>query len=222
MQRLAALGVTTCAAGGGADGRRQCGDSGELNAGPCGRNNRLENYRRGSVLPRPSWNGSGQRTGTERGPSTLGWDSTLLSGLRAQGRPPGVSPGVPSGRLVRRPRAEQLAAQELFKEHETCSTLSRPTTLEDDLNGRFDDDRRRGWTPTSRHSVGSPARRVRLLAPAGSGKTHSLLWRCLAQHEATPNARAPDSSYLTFTQAARDEIVTDSGSEPISPPSDRG
>lgn len=45
---------------------------------------------------------------------------------------------------------------------------------------------------------------IRLLAPAGSGKTHSLLWRCLSVHA----ARGGSARFLvvTFTRAARDEL----------------
>jgi DNA helicase-2/ATP-dependent DNA helicase PcrA len=47
---------------------------------------------------------------------------------------------------------------------------------------------------------------IRLLAPAGSGKTHSLLHRCLNQHKHTGGK----SRFLivTFTRAARDELQT--------------
>ncbi len=49
------------------------------------------------------------------------------------------------------------------------------------------------------------ARYVRLLAPAGSGKTLSLLWRCrwLYEHR---NDRPCRFLIFTFTQAARDEL----------------
>ncbi|MBD3730301.1 MAG: ATP-dependent helicase [Sphingomonadales bacterium] len=48
------------------------------------------------------------------------------------------------------------------------------------------------------------AENIRLLAPAGSGKTHSLLHRCLNQHRRTVGK----SRFLivTFTRAARDEL----------------
>ncbi len=45
---------------------------------------------------------------------------------------------------------------------------------------------------------------IRLLAPAGSGKTHSLLWRCRRLVHDTPDARI---ILFTFTRAARDELV---------------
>ena len=48
-------------------------------------------------------------------------------------------------------------------------------------------------------------RALRVLAPAGSGKTHSLLWRCVKQWE---SAEKPKPRFLlfTFTRAARDEL----------------
>jgi DNA helicase-2/ATP-dependent DNA helicase PcrA len=50
----------------------------------------------------------------------------------------------------------------------------------------------------------SSAENIRLLAPAGSGKTHSLLWRCLSVYR----ARQGSARFLvvTFTRAARDEL----------------
>lgn len=50
-----------------------------------------------------------------------------------------------------------------------------------------------------------PRRALRLLAPAGSGKTHSLLLRCLHQWN---QAEKPKPRFLlfTFTRAARDEL----------------
>ena len=50
-----------------------------------------------------------------------------------------------------------------------------------------------------------PRRGLRLLAPAGSGKTHALLYRCLHQWE---SAKTPKPRFLlfTFTKAARDEL----------------
>lgn len=51
-----------------------------------------------------------------------------------------------------------------------------------------------------------PSKTIRLLAPAGSGKTTSLLWRCLALHSAAPDAKERKSLVLTFTRAARDEL----------------
>ncbi|MDQ0395546.1 3'-5' exonuclease [Labrys monachus] len=51
--------------------------------------------------------------------------------------------------------------------------------------------------------VRAPERDIRLLAPAGSGKTLSLLHRCAELHR-----RAPGSRFLivSFTRAARDEL----------------
>lgn len=51
---------------------------------------------------------------------------------------------------------------------------------------------------------GSDAENIRLLAPAGSGKTHSLLHRCAQVYEKTGGK----SRFLivTFTRAARDEL----------------
>ena len=46
---------------------------------------------------------------------------------------------------------------------------------------------------------------IRLLAPAGSGKTHSLLWRCKALLELSPKTK-PRFLLFTFTRAARDEL----------------
>ncbi|NLS92670.1 MAG: ATP-dependent helicase [Planctomycetaceae bacterium] len=48
-------------------------------------------------------------------------------------------------------------------------------------------------------------RALRLLAPAGSGKTHSLLWRCVQQWESAPKTK-PRFLLFTFTRAARDEL----------------
>jgi DNA helicase-2/ATP-dependent DNA helicase PcrA len=48
-------------------------------------------------------------------------------------------------------------------------------------------------------------RALRLLAPAGSGKTHSLLWRCVQQWKAAPKTK-PRFLLFTFTKAARDEL----------------
>lgn len=49
-----------------------------------------------------------------------------------------------------------------------------------------------------------PRRALRLLAPAGSGKTYSILWRCLNVLEASAN----DQRFLifTFTRGARNEL----------------
>ncbi|MCX7719065.1 MAG: ATP-dependent helicase [Candidatus Sumerlaeaceae bacterium] len=47
---------------------------------------------------------------------------------------------------------------------------------------------------------------VRLLAPAGCGKTRSLLWRCLAQAQAASEGEITRFLVFTFTRAARDEL----------------
>jgi len=46
---------------------------------------------------------------------------------------------------------------------------------------------------------------VRLLAPAGSGKTHSLLWRCKTLAERSDRVK-PRFLVFTFTRAAREEL----------------
>ncbi|MEW5978254.1 MAG: ATP-dependent helicase [Acidobacteriota bacterium] len=46
---------------------------------------------------------------------------------------------------------------------------------------------------------------VRLLAPAGSGKTHALLWRCKTLAERSDKTK-PRFMVFTFTRAARDEL----------------
>lgn len=45
---------------------------------------------------------------------------------------------------------------------------------------------------------------IRLLAPAGSGKTHSILWRCRCLLDTCAAAGDPDPHFLivTFTRAA--------------------
>ncbi len=50
-----------------------------------------------------------------------------------------------------------------------------------------------------------PAGNIRLLAPAGCGKTHSILHRCCALHRGA-SSRAIRSLVVTFTVAARDEL----------------
>jgi DNA helicase-2/ATP-dependent DNA helicase PcrA len=47
---------------------------------------------------------------------------------------------------------------------------------------------------------------LRLLAPAGSGKTHSLLWRCLSIKNRANDRDGGRFLVLTFTRAARDEL----------------
>lgn len=50
-------------------------------------------------------------------------------------------------------------------------------------------------------------RALRLLAPAGSGKTYSLLWRCLALLQRATEAKEPARFLIfTFTRVARDEL----------------
>lgn len=52
-----------------------------------------------------------------------------------------------------------------------------------------------------------PSNAIRLLAPAGSGKTYSLLWRCLRITQASKNNSTPVRFLIvTFTKAARDEL----------------
>ena len=46
---------------------------------------------------------------------------------------------------------------------------------------------------------------IRLLAPAGSGKTHSLLWRCRELAERSDKVK-PRFLVFTFTRAAREEL----------------
>lgn len=60
-----------------------------------------------------------------------------------------------------------------------------------------------GLDGTQLSFVQAPERDIRLLAPAGSGKTLSLLHRCAELYR-----RAPDSRFLivSFTRAARDEL----------------
>lgn len=57
--------------------------------------------------------------------------------------------------------------------------------------------------PTQRLFVNSPNENIRLLAPAGSGKTTTLLFRCRALLERNPDARI---LLLTFTRVAAEEI----------------
>jgi DNA helicase-2/ATP-dependent DNA helicase PcrA len=51
-----------------------------------------------------------------------------------------------------------------------------------------------------------PSRLTRLLAPAGSGKTHSLLWRCQTLTQNAGEAENVRFLIFTFTRAARDEL----------------
>lgn len=59
---------------------------------------------------------------------------------------------------------------------------------------------------SQRHFCSLPAKYIRMLAPAGSGKTYSLLHRCkfLLEKE---KARKPSFLVFTFTRAARDELL---------------
>jgi DNA helicase II / ATP-dependent DNA helicase PcrA len=50
-----------------------------------------------------------------------------------------------------------------------------------------------------------PKKAIRLLAPAGSGKTHSLLWRCMSMLANAGDSK-PRFLLFTFTKAARDEL----------------
>ncbi len=58
------------------------------------------------------------------------------------------------------------------------------------------------------------SRALRLLAPAGSGKTYSLLWRCLALAEAT-GGQGIRFLVFTFTRAGRDELLDRLRSNPV-------
>jgi DNA helicase-2/ATP-dependent DNA helicase PcrA len=60
---------------------------------------------------------------------------------------------------------------------------------------------------------------IRLLAPAGCGKTKSLLQRCLtlATRASATGASAPRLLVFTFTRAARDELVTRTKSPEFAP-----
>lgn len=64
---------------------------------------------------------------------------------------------------------------------------------------------RPGLDPVQLAFAQDPDTGLRLLAPAGSGKTHSLLWRCLHRAEASGKAN-PRFLLFTFTRAARDEL----------------
>lgn len=59
----------------------------------------------------------------------------------------------------------------------------------------------------------APAGNIRLLAPAGSGKTHSLLHRCVTLAER--NDGKAKFLVVTFTQAARDELRSRLATEPF-------
>lgn len=62
-----------------------------------------------------------------------------------------------------------------------------------------------GLDPVQLKFAEDPETALRLLAPAGSGKTHSLLWRCLHQARAADKSN-PRFLLFTFTRAARDEL----------------
>lgn len=51
-----------------------------------------------------------------------------------------------------------------------------------------------------------PTQAIRLLAPAGSGKTHSLLWRCMFASQQGSEEGNTRFLVFTFTRAARDEL----------------
>lgn len=59
--------------------------------------------------------------------------------------------------------------------------------------------------PGQREFCAFPKGTVRLLAPAGCGKTYSLLYRCKALSE-SPTRTRPRFLVFTFTRAARDEL----------------
>jgi DNA helicase-2/ATP-dependent DNA helicase PcrA len=60
-----------------------------------------------------------------------------------------------------------------------------------------------------------PSRKVRLLAPAGNGKTHSLLWRCLTQMQMHRETESHRFLIFTFTKAAKDELLERLNKEPL-------
>jgi DNA helicase-2/ATP-dependent DNA helicase PcrA len=64
----------------------------------------------------------------------------------------------------------------------------------------------------------APGGALRLLAPAGCGKTQSLLWRCL--HVAEREKKGEKSKFLlfTFTTGARDELKERIHSDPAFKP----
>lgn len=63
-----------------------------------------------------------------------------------------------------------------------------------------------------------PSRKVRLLAPAGNGKTHSLLWRCLTQMHIHQETESHRFLIFTFTKAAKDELLERLNKEPLFAP----
>ena len=79
----------------------------------------------------------------------------------------------------------------------------KPTTIQNgknmaSLNSQLDNSQKSFCT--------EPSRIIRLLAPAGSGKTHSLLWRCLSLSQAAGETENVRFLVFTFTRAARDEL----------------
>lgn len=58
-----------------------------------------------------------------------------------------------------------------------------------------------------------PQKNIRLLAPAGNGKTHSLLWRCVTQKRLA-GEESQRFLIFTFTRAARDELLRRLVTEP--------
>jgi len=57
---------------------------------------------------------------------------------------------------------------------------------------------------------------IRLLAPAGCGKTQSILWRCksLVERAVAAGTSPPRMLLFTFTRAAREELQTRVGTDP--------
>ena len=69
-------------------------------------------------------------------------------------------------------------------------------------------------SPNQKAFIESDAKHIRLLAPAGSGKTQSLLWRCLYLHEQNPKSKF---LLLTFTKGAREELEKRLSSDEFKP-----
>jgi len=78
------------------------------------------------------------------------------------------------------------------EKRQTMETVAAPEVWLDSSQQRFCSD---------------PGTAVRLLAPAGSGKTHSILHRCLAVARRASEEK-PRFLVFTFTRAARDELAT--------------
>ncbi|MCC6795253.1 MAG: ATP-dependent helicase [Candidatus Hydrogenedentes bacterium] len=66
---------------------------------------------------------------------------------------------------------------------------------------------------SQRDFCNSTADKIRLLAPAGSGKTLSLLWRCRAIQDANPK-KPQRFLVVTFTRSARDELKARISTDP--------